>query len=72
MINKKNGPQANFRLGRLPVQPERGQGQICPKTLAYLNCKIQELLPGLTYPVQQLMPLIGLLTSIEKEGYWNR
>ena len=61
-------PQTSFRLHRLPVRPERGQ-QVRP-TLDWwqtLTEKIQDLLTGPTYPVQQLMSLEGELTDTEKQ-----
>ena len=38
----RTGPQTSLRLHRLPVQPERGQGQTHPRALADLKYQNQE------------------------------
>ena len=69
------GPQISFQLHRLPVQPERGQGQTHPRSVArppQATAKNQELLAGLICLVRQLMSLIGLLTATEKQVHLSR
>ena len=64
----KTGPQASVRLGRLPIRPERGQGQTHPRPVANTDNQIRELLTGPTCPVLQFMSLIGLLTAKKKSS----
>ena len=61
-IKKKirTGPRASLQLGRIQVQPERGQGETHPRAFADVIYN-----PG-TCPVRRLMPLIALLTAIAK------
>ena len=54
----RTGPQTGFQLRRLPVRPERGQGQTNRRTLADLDRQDQinsvgSGLPGLTIRVPQ-------------------
>ena len=64
----KTGSQASLRLGRLPIRPERGQGQTHPRPVANTDNQIRELLTGPTCPVLQFMSLIGLLTAKKKKA----
>ena len=61
----RTGPRASLRLERLPVQPERGQGEAHPRAFADVICNPETSLRT-TYPVQRLMPLIALLAAIAK------
>ena len=52
----RTGPQTSFQLRRLPVRPERGQGQIHNRTLAGLDRQdpvntVQSGMSGLTVHV---------------------
>ena len=40
----RTGPQANFRLCRLPVRPEKGQGQTHLRSVANINNKNQRII----------------------------
>ena len=59
----RTGPKTGLQLRRLPVQPERGQGQTNRRTLADLDRQDQINTVGSGMPVS----LIGLLTATEKQ-----
>ena len=61
----RTGPQTGLQLCRLPVRPERGQGQTNRRT-----DKIRAILSDPVCPVRQFMSLIGLLT--EKQVHLGR
>ena len=62
----RTGPKTGFQLRRLPVRPERGQGQTHTRALAGL--KNQD--PSNT--AQSGVSLIGLLTATEKQVHLGR
>ena len=66
------GSQTGLQLRRLPVRPERGQGQTNRRTLAGLDTQDQINIVGSALPVRQFMSLIGLLTATEKQVHLGR
>ena len=67
--NVRAGSQTGLQLRRLPVRPERGQGQTNRRTLAGLDTQDQINIVG---SVRQFMSLIGLLTATEKQVHLGR
>ena len=67
------GPQASLQLCRLPVQPERGQGQTHPGPVADNDKQNQRInnQTNLSSLAIQLF-LIGLLTATEKQVHLGR
>ena len=62
----RTGFKTGFQLRRLPVRPERGQGQTHTRALAGLNRQDS------VNTVRQFMSLIGLLAAKEKQVHLGR
>ena len=70
LVNREKSeldPKQVFKLCRLPVRPERGQGQAPTRALAGLNHQDSNHTVWSGVPGRQFMSLIGLLTATEKQ-----